>query len=32
VRAPRFITPATWTTGGENYVFLSLGAGNTAGT
>ena len=26
VRTPRQITPATWTNGGENYVFLSLGA------
>ena len=26
VRAPRQITPATWRSGGENYVFLSLGA------
>lgn len=25
VRRPRDITPATWTTGGENYVFLSTG-------
>lgn len=25
IRAPRGVTPATWTTGGENYVFLSLG-------
>src|SRR5262249_36481254 len=31
VRAPRAITPATWTPGGENYVFLSAGAGDTAG-
>ena len=31
VRAPRAITPATWHPGGENYVFLSLGAGNPAG-
>ncbi len=28
VRAPRDITPATWTPGGENFVFLSLGYGN----
>ena len=28
VRTPRAITPATWTPGGENYVFLSLGYGN----
>jgi len=26
VRAPRQITPATWRPGGENYIFLSLGA------
>lgn len=26
-RAPRDITPATWTTGGENYVFVALGNG-----
>lgn len=26
VRAPRQITPATWRPGGENYVFLSIGA------
>lgn len=29
IRAPRDITPATWTPGGENYVFLSLGHGDT---
>lgn len=28
IRTPRAITPATWTPGGENYVFLSLGYGN----
>jgi hypothetical protein len=27
LRTPRAITPATWTPGGENYVFLSLGYG-----
>src|SRR5258708_33435327 len=32
VRAPRTITPQTWHPGGENYVFLSLGAANTPGT
>ncbi|MDX2176847.1 MAG: hypothetical protein SF028_10285 [Candidatus Sumerlaeia bacterium] len=32
LRAPRAITPATWTPGGEDYVFLSLGAANTPGT
>ncbi|MGE0710440.1 MAG: hypothetical protein AB7N76_10010 [Planctomycetota bacterium] len=31
VRAPRAITPATWTPGGENYVFLSLGAASVPG-
>lgn len=31
VRAPRAVTPATWTRGGEDYVFLSLGAANTPG-
>lgn len=28
LRTPRTITPATWTPGGENYVFLSTGYGN----
>lgn len=28
IREPRTVTPATWTPGGENYVFLSLGYGN----
>lgn len=28
IRTPRNITPATWTPGGENYVFLSNGYGN----
>jgi hypothetical protein len=32
VRTPRNITPATWAPGGENYVFLSLGAANNPGT
>ncbi|HLO40213.1 MAG TPA: GC-type dockerin domain-anchored protein [Phycisphaerales bacterium] len=27
LRTPRAITPGTWTPGGENYVFLSLGYG-----
>jgi hypothetical protein len=27
LRTPRSITPATWTPGGENYVFLSTGYG-----
>lgn len=31
IRAPRDITPKTWTPGGENYVFLSLGAAKDAG-
>lgn len=31
-RTPRAITPATWAPGGENYVFLSLGAANTPGS
>lgn len=32
VRAARTVTPATWTAGHEDYVFLSLGAANTPGT
>lgn len=33
VRAPRTMTsPAQWTPGGQNYVFLSLGSANTPGT
>ncbi len=32
VRAPRSVTPATWVPGGENYIFLAIGAANTAGT
>src|SRR5690606_23513524 len=31
VRAPRAVTPATWVPGGEDYVFLSLGAANAPG-
>ena len=32
VRAPQTMTsPAQWTPGGQNYVFLSLGAANTPG-
>src|SRR5436189_1959019 len=31
VRAPRAITPSTWRAGGENYVFLSIGAGSPPG-
>ena len=30
-RAPRSITPETWQPGGENYVFVSLGAANQPG-
>ena len=32
VRFPRPITPATWHPGGENYLFLSLGAASSPGT
>ena len=32
VRAPRAITPATWTPDGEDYVFHSMGAADTPGT
>jgi len=32
VRAPRAITPATWTPGGEKYSFLSIGSANNPGT
>ena len=32
VRAPRQVTPATWTPGGEDYVFHSMGAANTPGS
>ena len=33
VRAPRAMTsPAQWTAGGQNYVFLSLGAASNPGT
>ena len=33
VRAPRTMTsPAQWTPGGQNYVFLSLGAASNPGT
>ncbi len=31
IRTPRNITPQTWTPGGENYVFLSLGHGDNGG-
>lgn len=30
-RTPRAITSGTWTAGGENYVFLSIGCGGSAG-
>lgn len=29
IRRPRGITPATWTPGGEDYIFLSVGRGNS---
>lgn len=32
VRAPRSISPKTWKPNTENYVFLSLGAGDNPGT
>ncbi len=32
IRTPRNITPATWTAGGENYIFLSMGHGNNGGS
>jgi hypothetical protein len=32
IRTPRQITPATWRPGGENYLFLSLGAASSPGT
>lgn len=32
VRAPRAITPATWTPDGEDYVFHSMGAADTPGS
>lgn len=31
IRTPRNITPATWTPGGENYLFLSFGAAGDPG-
>ncbi|MDQ3812840.1 MAG: hypothetical protein M3347_02685, partial [Armatimonadota bacterium] len=31
IRAPRNITPQTWRPGGENYIFLSLGAADPPG-
>ena len=31
VRTPRAITPATWRPGGENYLFLSIGAAGNPG-
>jgi hypothetical protein len=32
IRTPRTITPQTWQPGGENYIFLSLGAADKPGT
>ncbi|GAB4461569.1 MAG: hypothetical protein OHK0029_27020 [Armatimonadaceae bacterium] len=32
IRAPRNLSPQTWRPGGENYVFLSLGSADRAGT
>ncbi|QDV18896.1 hypothetical protein Pan153_35570 [Gimesia panareensis] len=32
IRTPRKVTPQTWKPGGENYIFLSLGAANRPGT
>ena len=32
VRAPRSITAETWTSGGESYVFFSVGAADAPGT
>jgi hypothetical protein len=32
VRTPRNVTPQTWRPGGENYMFLSLGAADTPGS
>lgn len=32
IRSPRDVTPQTWQPGGENYIFLSLGSANQAGT
>lgn len=32
IRAPRNITPQTWQPGGENYVFVALGASTRPGT
>lgn len=32
LRAPRQVTPNTWQPGGENYMFLSLGAADKPGT
>lgn len=32
VRAPREVSPATWTPDGENYVFHSMGAADTPGS
>ncbi len=32
IRSQRSLTPATWTPGGENYIFLSLGAADQPGS
>ncbi|QDT91991.1 hypothetical protein [Gimesia algae] len=32
IRTPRNVTPQTWKPGGENYIFLSLGAANRPGS
>tara|TARA_R110002111_G_scaffold258083_1_gene326905 strand:- start:167066 stop:167992 length:927 start_codon:yes stop_codon:yes gene_type:complete len=32
IRTPRTVTPQTWKPGGENYIFLSLGAANQPGS
>jgi hypothetical protein len=32
IRTPREVTPQTWKPGGENYIFLSLGAANRPGS
>lgn len=32
IRTPRDVTPQTWKPGGENYIFLSLGAANRPGS
>lgn len=32
IRTPRNVTPQTWRPGGENYIFLSIGAADRPGT